>query len=74
MAPRTRPTASKRQKERNREEHRLKKVERKASRDAEKTKRKDAIAAGVDPDIAEIQLGPVPIEGTEAGGAADAAE
>ena len=68
MAQRSRPTISKRQ----REQARIAKQKDKAARRAERSRRThhDAAPGGVDPDIADIRLGPQPpadwqVEGDE---------
>jgi hypothetical protein len=54
-------TATKRQKEQARLEHRQKKKAEKAARKAEKATRPDTPDNGVDPDIAGIVPGPQPL-------------
>lgn len=53
----TRPTITKRLREKARMEKRMRKAERKAERDAESAQR-DLDAVGIDPDIAHIVPGP----------------
>lgn len=54
----TRPTITKRLREKARMEKRMRKAERKAERDAEAEERLDDVPVGVDPDIAHIVPGP----------------
>lgn len=60
MAPPSRPSAAKRQKERARQEKQKEKAERRAQRLAEKEK-KPGDPTGEDPDIAGIVPGPQPL-------------
>jgi hypothetical protein len=61
LAPPSRPSAAKRQKERARQEKQKEKAERRAQRLADKGKRPEGDAAGEDPDIAGIVPGPQPL-------------
>lgn len=54
----TRPTITKRLREKARMEKRMRKAERKAARDAEAAQRDSDAPIGVDPDIAHIVPGP----------------
>lgn len=54
----TRPTITKRLREKARMEKRMRKAERKAERDLESEERLDEVAVGIDPDIAHIVPGP----------------
>jgi len=61
VAPPSRPSAAKRQKERARQEKQKEKAERRAQRLADKEKKGEGGPAGEDPDIAGIVPGPQPL-------------
>jgi len=61
MAPNARPTAAKREREKSLAERRKMKVDRRRDAKERKASAGPRTAGGVDPDIADIKLGPQPL-------------